>query len=62
MFQHYQQNIDPEDDRFVQFITQYLKDKDVKDPKAMKYPQLYELIKQGIRAYIKERTISSVRK
>jgi hypothetical protein len=58
MFQHYQQNIDPEDERFIGFIAQYLRDRNVRDPKAMKYSKLYGFIKEGIRAYLKEPTVS----
>ena len=58
MFQHYQQNIDPQDERFVGFIAQYLRDRDVRASKAMKYFELYRLIKEGIRAYLNEPAMS----
>ncbi len=59
MFQRYTQNIDPEDERFIGFIAQYLRDRDVKDPKALRYSELYKLIKEGIRTYLSERESSS---
>ena len=59
MFQRYTQNIDSEDERFIGFIAQYLRDRDVKDPKALRYSELYTLIKEGIRTYLNERESSS---
>jgi hypothetical protein len=55
MFQRYAQSIDPDDKRFTGFITQYLRDRNVKDPEALRYSELYNLIKEGIRAYFDRR-------
>jgi hypothetical protein len=63
MFQRYAQSIDPDDERFTGFITQYLRDRDVKDAKALRYAELYSLIKEGIRAYLRDReSLPSARK
>jgi len=53
MFQRYAQSIDPDDERFTGFITQYLKDRNVRDPKALRYSELYSFLKEGIRAYLR---------
>jgi len=54
MFQLYAKNIDPESEPFLTFITQYLAEKNMKDPRAIPYPELYKHIKDGIRAYLRE--------
>jgi hypothetical protein len=59
MFQRYVQNINPEDDRFHAFIGHYLAERDVKDPKAIPYSQLYKLIKEGIREYLRQQQQTS---
>ena len=52
MFQHYAQNVDPRDERFLDFISRYLAEKHVEDPKEIPYSELYRIIKEGIRQYI----------
>ena len=52
MFQLYAQNIDPESEHFLTFITKYLEMKNVTNPRAVPYPELYKLIKNGIREYL----------
>lgn len=54
MFQRYEQNIKLEQS-FLTFISQYLAERQVKDPKALPYSQLYKLIKDGIREYLRLR-------
>ncbi len=54
MFERYAQNIDPEDERFHEFISDYLALKEVKDAKAIPYSELYKLIKEGIREYLRQ--------
>jgi len=54
MFQRYAQNIDPEDERFIAYISHYLIEKGVKDPKTLVYSDLYKLIKEGIRQYVRK--------
>ena len=53
MFQRYAQNIDPESEHFLAFITQYLAERDVKNPKAIPYSELYKHIKNGIQEYLR---------
>jgi len=53
MFQRYAQNIKPDDESFLIFISNYLAEQHVKDPKLLPYSQLYKLIKGGIREYIR---------
>jgi uncharacterized protein (DUF927 family) len=55
MFQSYTQKIDPENESFLIFITDYLERNHVKDPKAIPYVQLYDQIKKGIREYLQNR-------
>jgi len=52
MFQLYAQNINPESEHFLTFITKYLEMKNVTNPRAVAYPELYKLIKNGIREYL----------
>jgi hypothetical protein len=56
MFQHYAQNVDPRDERFLDFISSYLAGNNVQDPKKIPYTKLYGIIKQGIRRYIAQHT------
>ncbi len=52
MFQLYVQDINPESELFLAFITKYLERKNVTNPRAVPYPELYKLIKEGIREYL----------
>jgi hypothetical protein len=52
MFQRYARNIDPESGHFLAFITEYLAGRNVKNPEAMPYSELYRHIKNGIREYL----------
>lgn len=52
MFERYRQNIDPGDERFIAFISRYLLERNVNDPKAVPYSELYRVIKAGIREYL----------
>jgi len=52
MFQLYAQNINPESEHFLTFIAKYLETKNVTNPRAVTYPELYKLIKNGIREYL----------
>ena len=53
MFQRYAQNIGLGDERFLAFISNHLREKDVGDPKLLTYSQIYGLIKEGIREYLR---------
>lgn len=54
MFQRYAWNIDPESEPFLTFINQYLAERNVNDPRAIPYTQLYMHIKDAIQAYLRE--------
>lgn len=53
MFQRYARNIDPESEHFLTYITQYLAERNVKNPRAIPYSELYKHIKNGIREYLR---------
>ena len=52
MFERYAQNIDPESERFLTFISRYLTERKVDNPRTIPYQELYMVIKQGIRDYL----------
>ena len=54
MFELYSANINPDDQKFQEFIRTYVKGKETKDPQTIPYSQLYKLIKEGIREYISQ--------
>jgi hypothetical protein len=54
MFQRYTQNIDPENPHFIAFISRYLAERKVTNPRAVPYFELYEHIKEGIREYLRQ--------
>jgi hypothetical protein len=53
MFQRYEQNIKPGDEGFLVFISNHLREKGAGDPKLLTYSQIYGLIKEGIREYLR---------
>jgi len=53
IFQRYAQNIDPESEHFLTFMTRYLAERNVKNPRAIPYSELYKQIKNGIREYLR---------
>lgn len=53
MFEKYARNIDPDKVEFKTFIIRYLNDRNLKDVKLVKYAELYGLIKQGIKEYLR---------
>ena len=54
VFQRYAQNINPEDKVFLSFIIDYLAQKNIRDPKAIPYSELYGHVKDGIREYLRQ--------
>ena len=54
MFEMYARNINPDEERFNIFISNYLGERGVKDPQALPYSELYKVIKDGIREYLKQ--------
>ena len=55
MFELYSANINPDDQKFQEFIRNYVASKEPKDPQTIPYSQLYKLIKEGIREYISQK-------
>ena len=49
MFQRYAQNIDPENEHFLAFISNCLEENGVRNPRAILYSELYKQIKEAIR-------------
>ncbi len=54
MFEMYVRNINPDEERFNAFISNYLAERGVKDPQTLPYSELYRVIKDGIREYLKQ--------
>ncbi len=54
MFESYIRNINPEEERFQAFISNYIAEKGVKDIQALPYVELYIIIKEGIRGYLRK--------
>jgi hypothetical protein len=54
MFQRYAQKVTL-DQSFLMFISHYLTQRQVKDPRAVPYSELYKLIKDGICEYLRLR-------
>jgi hypothetical protein len=54
MFEMYIKNIKPDDERFNSFISNYVAQKGIKNPQALPYSDLYRIVKDGIREYIKQ--------
>ena len=55
MFELYSANINPDDQKFQEFVRNYVASKEPKDPQTIPYSQLYKLIKDGIREYINQK-------
>jgi len=54
MFELYTSKIDPNDQHFQEFISNYVAAKGVKNPEAIRYVELYKIIQDGIREFIKQ--------
>ena len=54
MFELYARNIDPYDAEFQAFIKRYLSLKERRNPESIPYPELYKIIRDGIREYLKK--------
>ena len=54
MFEMYVRNINPDEERFNIFISNYLAERGVKDPQTLPYSELYKVIKDGIREYLEQ--------
>ncbi len=55
MFELYSANINPDDQKFQEFIRKYVAGKEQKDPQTIPYSQLYKIVKEGIREYMTQR-------
>ncbi len=53
MYERYIRNVNSDDESFKSFLSNYLSQRGVKDPKAIPYSKLYAIIKEGIREYLK---------
>ena len=54
MFELYSRNISPDDAEFQIYIRRYLAKRDPRNPESIPYSQLYAIIKEGIREYIRK--------
>ena len=52
MFQFYKQNIDPNDEAFLTFVSEYLKKKNV-DTDRVSYRELYSHVRRSIKEYLR---------
>lgn len=55
-FQYYAQNIDPQDEGFKAFISNYLAKKHVEDARKIPYSEVYKIIRAGIREYLAQKS------
>lgn len=60
MFERYVRNINPEEEQFQVFLSDYLAGKGVKNVQALPYSELYGFIKEGIREYLRKRPEATV--
>lgn len=54
MFERYAQNIDPNDEQFLTYVSERLKEKGLTDPKSVPYLELYKQVKDAIREYLRQ--------
>jgi hypothetical protein len=55
MFELYSATINPDDQKFQEFIRNYVSSKEPKDPQTIPYSALYKIIKEGIREYLSQK-------
>jgi hypothetical protein len=60
MFERYVRNINPEEEQFQTFLSNYIAKKGVKNVQAIPYSELYRYIRQGIREYLRKRAEGTV--
>ncbi len=53
MFERYVQAVNPDEERFQTVISKYLSEKGIRESQALTYSELYKVIKEGIREYIR---------
>lgn len=61
MFEYYSQSIDPDAEDFLRFVSEYLAKKNIKEPKAIVFSDLYGHVKEAIREYLREKDMSKTR-
>lgn len=54
MFELYSEEIDPEDEEFLHFVSDFLAKNSPKNPETLPYSELYLLIQRAIREFLKE--------
>lgn len=54
MFERYIRNTNPEEERFQVFLSNYIAEKGVKEIQVLPYSELYKVIKEGIREYLRK--------
>jgi len=52
MFQFYKQNIDPNDETFLKFVSEYLKKRNV-DIDRVRYRELYSHVRRSVKEYLR---------
>ena len=52
MFESYSENIDPSDEKFLAFVSNFLVENGVKNAEDIPYAQLYLLIRKAIRNFL----------
>ena len=52
MFQLYEERIQPDDQVFLEFVSQHLKKKGVGDPETLPYSELYGHVRNAIREFL----------
>jgi len=52
MFENYSENIDPNDEKFLGFVSDFLVKNGVKNPEDIPYVELYLLIQKAIRNFL----------
>ncbi len=59
MFERYVQTVNPDEKRFQAFISKYITGKGVKELESFPYSELYKVIKEGIREYLRQEELGS---
>ncbi len=59
MFERYVQTVNPDEERFQAFISKYITEKGVKELESFPYSELYKVIKEGIREYLRQEELGS---
>jgi hypothetical protein len=54
MFELYSEKIDPEDENFMHFVSDFLAKNSPQTPETLPYSELYLLIQKAIREFLKE--------